>query len=441
MAKRRFGVVSSLIVIICTEGFPFSPLRHRCSFGSSLLAASTFSVVPPPVEGNRSKLSDSAAPVHVIQKEDTLTESEVEMANKKAPTNVTRIPVHSYTDPSTSFTYVALSTSATKFRSWLTYLGLSQPEHFTCEETEVTAARREEWRRFWKEGRLLTDRTELLAVYPSDTTNNTTRGGFVDLLALYTDRLYGILLDEAEDVQGELGSWLREQYPAVTQMQTRKDFEHFLQWFRDNFPYYYDRCQHCHASLKEDGEVDEEDEDHQTFVGYMYPNQSELAGKASRTELYRCHVCQKFTRFPRFNSARHVVRNKRGRCGEYSMLLFRWLRSLGYPVRWVIDWADHVWAEVYLDEWTHLDPCEAAVDQNLLYEGWGKKQTYILGFYPNGGSLAPLIADLTDSYTTDTPKQIDERRDLDRQAVQEAIDAATIVLERRLVELDQNTGR
>jgi len=30
--------------------------------------------------------------------------------------------------------------------------------------------------------------------------------------------------------------------------------------------------------------------------------------------------------------------------------------------------------------WVHLDPCEAAVDEPLLYQSWGKNQTYILAF-------------------------------------------------------------
>ena len=76
------------------------------------------------------------------------------------------------------------------------------------------------------------------------------------------------------------------------------------------------------------------------------------------------------------------------------MLLYRMLRGLGYDkIRYVVDWADHIWVEAWLGDgvhdssdanggrWVLLDPCEADVDNPLLYESWGKNQTYIDAFH------------------------------------------------------------
>lgn len=85
--------------------------------------------------------------------------------------------------------------------------------------------------------------------------------------------------------------------------------------------------------------------------------------------------------------------------------MMRMLQLLGYEAKWVVDWADHVWCEVYVDSssvlldnngntdiqdiksgdviehnWVHLDPCEASVDEPLIYQGWGKNQTYIVSY-------------------------------------------------------------
>ena len=252
--------------------------------------------------------------------------------------------------------------------------------------------------------------------------------------------------------------------------------------------------------------AEEEDGDDFSFLGYVHPTPTECRhGLASRTELYRCRTCLSYTRFPRYNRAALVADAKRGRCGEYSMLLYRILRALGYDgVRWVVDWADHVWVEVRLGgrtgeyagdrpaeegsgdgddddddgRWVHLDPCEAAVDNPLLYESWGKNQTYIVAFHDpfyvgdwrggaaaaaglvdsddespsrNGaasnilaaavaevGTTAPQeadkttnitrrrrfcpVEDVTRQYTSDETHTIEERRGMDDKSVAEAID-------------------
>lgn len=58
------------------------------------------------------------------------------------------------------------------------------------------------------------------------------------------------------------------------------------------------------------------------------------------------------------------------------------LRAAGYDARHVSDNADHVWNEYWsehMGRWVHVDCCEAAWDQPLLYEGgWGKKVGFVL---------------------------------------------------------------
>lgn len=70
---------------------------------------------------------------------------------------------------------------------------------------------------------------------------------------------------------------------------------------------------------------------------------------------------------------------RRGRCGEFANCKALVLRSMGFEIRHVTDWTDHVWVEVYSDaqqRWIHCDR-----DENYLYErAMGKKLTYIMAF-------------------------------------------------------------
>ena len=43
--------------------------------------------------------------------------------------------------------------------------------------------------------------------------------------------------------------------------------------------------------------------------------------------------------------------------------------------------------------WTHIDPCEAAVDENYIYESWGKSQNYIISV------SSSRVKDVTEKYT------------------------------------------
>lgn len=465
------------------------------------------------------KSSDS---VHLKLGSEAMQPSDVnEKETKESPNTAV---LHSYCDPQFNVSLSGFNVSKKKFQAWVGYtLQRDRPEGrgATFDPSLVTTAEirvdnddvRDRLRGLWRSRRLLSDRTEVLAVYKSDKEScksdgqesKSKRGGFPDLLHIYAERLSAIIQDEIDEeklasgesrvigqserdepisedamaiLDGGLLGWLKREYgeketeklcsKSMLQFPAKEQYavlQHFLEWFRRGFPYYYDRCDTCGASAKDDppqeeqvkeeaSDIDGGDNDG-TFLGYVYPSEQELIGKAGRTEIYQCHKCGSFTRFPRYNAASSVIQNKRGRCGEYSMLLFRILRATGHEARWVVDWADHVWAEVRLNKkWIHLDPCEAAVDQPLLYQGWGKQQTYIVAFhapvpvgctrpanltlptlhYANTTHLSrvPLIEDVTTRYTSDHVDVIRKRRDETSEELNQSMEKVSTHLEQKL---------
>ncbi len=119
------------------------------------------------------------------------------------------------------------------------------------------------------------------------------------------------------------------------------------------------------------------------------------------------------------------MKKRRGRCGEYSVLMFRMLQALGYDTRWVVDWGDHCWAEVLVNgRWVHVDSCEAAVDEPSLYESWGKNMTFCVAY-----SLSPKAeaVDVTGTYCTDM-KSARLRRGISSQQMNQLLQKATSIL-------------
>jgi hypothetical protein len=120
-------------------------------------------------------------------------------------------------------------------------------------------------------------------------------------------------------------------------------------------------------------------------------------GAAGRTEIYKCSICQLTCRFPRYNDPAHLLLTRTGRCGEWANAFCLICRSIGLDARYVIDWTDHVWVEIWLpskNAFVHVDCCERALDTPLMYEvGWNKKLHYIVSFSRYG------VVDCTSRYT------------------------------------------
>lgn len=115
-------------------------------------------------------------------------------------------------------------------------------------------------------------------------------------------------------------------------------------------------------------------------MGQLTPE--DVDGMAMRVEVYMCSVCSLPVRFPRYNSVVKLIESRNGRCGEWANCFTGLCIALGHEARYVHDWTDHVWTEVWIEaesRWVHMDPCENAYDAPKMYErGWGKKLTYIV---------------------------------------------------------------
>lgn len=150
-----------------------------------------------------------------------------------------------------------------------------------------------------------------------------------------------------------------------------------MQWFKTEFFTWMNapKCQKCQTPTT------------RAVMGRgleQRPTAEEVAGEASRIELYQCTTCQCITRFPRYNHPAKLLETRTGRCGEWANCFTLCCRAMGYSARYVYDVTDHVWTEVYSEHargWIHCDSCENQMNQPLSYEsGWGKKLSYIFAF-------------------------------------------------------------
>ena len=164
-----------------------------------------------------------------------------------------------------------------------------------------------------------------------------------------------------------------------------------LSWFKREFFTWCDApaCGRCGCT------------DAPTPLGPGVPTPEEAKHGASRVETYACASprCGASVRFPRYNDAVKLLETRAGRCGEWANCFTLCCRALGFEARWVLDWTDHVWTEVYSDaqkRWLHCDPCEEACDTPKLYErGWGKRLSFVVAFGKDD------VVDVTKRYVLD----------------------------------------
>ena len=162
-----------------------------------------------------------------------------------------------------------------------------------------------------------------------------------------------------------------------------------LKWFKEEFFVWVNKlgCPHC----------GNEDQNQIRHLAACRPYKEEHhRGKASVIERYQCLKCQKVYEFPRYNDIRTLLLTRKGRCGEWNNCFIAILRSLDIDVRYIWNAEDHVWCEYYSENqkrWIHLDACENAYDQPLLYNsGWGKKMSYVFAVKDS------YIVDVTSRY-------------------------------------------
>ena len=145
-----------------------------------------------------------------------------------------------------------------------------------------------------------------------------------------------------------------------------------INWYKSDFFSWVDAppCDRCNSNCSN--------------IGMVEPTVDDIRWGASRVEHYRCNACGQLVRFPRYNHPGRLLETRRGRCGEWANCFTLCCRSMGWEARYVLDWTDHVWTEVFSiaqNRWLHCDTCENGCDKPLLYEtGWGKKLTYVIAF-------------------------------------------------------------
>lgn len=189
-----------------------------------------------------------------------------------------------------------------------------------------------------------------------------------------------------------------------------------LKWFKEDFFTWVNKpkCPQC---------GNEEQDQIQGIQAWAPYTKEHFEGQAAVVERYKCLKCKTTIEFPRYNNPATLLKTRCGRCGEWDNCFILLMKSLGLKVRYLWNAEDHVWCEYYsenLQRWVHLDCCENAFDNPLLYNrGWAKKMSYVFAIADH------YIRDVTDKYIDkelDRALPRDKMSETDLQKVLAAID-------------------
>nr|XP_031533620.1 peptide-N(4)-(N-acetyl-beta-glucosaminyl)asparagine amidase isoform X2 [Vicugna pacos] len=195
-----------------------------------------------------------------------------------------------------------------------------------------------------------------------------------------------------------------------------------LHWFKEEFFHWVNDivCSKCGGQTKSRGES-------------LFPNDDERKWGANRVEDHYCDACQHSNRFPRYNNPEKLLETRCGRCGEWANCFMLCCRALGFEARYVWDYTDHVWTEVYSpaqQRWLHCDACEDVCDKPLLYEiGWGKKLSYVIAVSKDE------VVDVTWRYSCKHEEVISRRTEVKEELLRETINGLN---KQRQISLSEN---
>ncbi|KAM9198903.1 peptide-N(4)-(N-acetyl-beta-glucosaminyl)asparagine amidase [Mergus octosetaceus] len=194
-----------------------------------------------------------------------------------------------------------------------------------------------------------------------------------------------------------------------------------LNWFKNDFFHWVNSlpCSRCGGQTEQKSDK-------------LTPTDDDLRWNASRVENHYCNQCQFCNRFPRYSNPEKLLETRCGRCGEWANCFTLCCRAVGFEARYVWDYTDHVWTEVYSSSqkrWLHCDPCENACDKPLLYEtGWGKKLSYVIAFSKDE------VVDVTWRYSCKHKEVLTRRTALSEATLRETINTFNRKRQRFLAE-------